>query len=729
MTRKQVVLFALVFQAASAVEAGDVIGRVRMPDTCSPAVSPAVVKLVPKDAVVPAAPAGQGMMTLIDQKGLRFVPRVRPLSLGQTLKFTNQDPETHNVHVLGTPFNQSMAPGQDLDFVPDKAGVYKVVCDVHTHMRAFVIVGEGPWIAACDREGAFLIPDVPAGHYVLDIWHEFGEPLRREIDVAGDELDLGTIELAGPSASGPSSTLVSLAWPEVNDRVSTQFAAAFDAVGRPEGRKRARRLAEDAYYVEFEASGMEAAVARYLGLERLAGLEHRFRDLIKEVGRLPEGQRPGANLHEGLGVLLLDLNKAADQLNRLGITDRTKLEAPIKAAIGNEVGSPSPDDRHARLAALRRAFDGVRQLADHGEPDDAASALSDAYFDAFEPLERPIMASEPATVPRLEARLNALRGKVGAGLKGGALKAEFDDLHAEVARAIDRVAADSAGAFGTAFLASLFTIVREGVEVILIITMLLALVDKAGRGEARGAIRWGLGLGAAASVATAVALNLLVSSARGRAGEVLEGAVMLTAAAMLFYVSYWLISQSQARRWADFLKRHVSQGAMRGSLITLGLTAFLAIYREGAETALMYQAMLGFHASKLGTLGLLSGMVVGAIALAIFYFVVRRASGRLPLRPFFAVTGSILFAMSVIFAGKGVFELQQARILRVTPLEWLGNGLPIVGLYPNVQVVAMQGLLVIGALLAAVLLAVEVLRPRPTTEASRTSRPTASVGA
>src|SRR5262249_31390183 len=160
--------------------------------------------------------------------------------------------------------------------------------------------------------------------------------------------------------------------------------------------------------------------------------------------------------------------------------------------------------------------------------------------------------------------------------------------------------------------------------------------------------------------------------------------------------------------------------------ITLGLTAFLAIYREGAETALMYQAMLGFHASRLGTLGLLSGLVVGAIALAIFYFVVRRASGRLPLRPFFAVTGSILFAMSVIFPGKGFCELQQARILRVTPLEWLGNGLPIVGLYPNVQVVAMQGLLVIGALLAAVLLAVEVLRPRPASEASRTSRPTAS---
>src|SRR5262245_63995041 len=110
-----------------------------MSETCSPAISPAVVHLIPKDATAPAATAGHGVMTLIDQKGLRFEPRVRALALGQTIRFTNQDPETHNVHVLGTPFNQSMAPGQDLDFVPDKAGVYKVVCDVHTHMRAFVI--------------------------------------------------------------------------------------------------------------------------------------------------------------------------------------------------------------------------------------------------------------------------------------------------------------------------------------------------------------------------------------------------------------------------------------------------------------------------------------------------------------------------------------------------------------------------------------------------------------
>src|SRR5262249_17310006 len=113
-----------------------------------------------------------------------------------------------------------------------------------------------------------------------------------------------------------------------------------------------------------------------------------------------------------------------------------------------------------------------------------------------------------------------------------------------------------------------------------------------------------------------------------------------------------------------------------------------------------------------------------------FYVVVRRASGRLPLRTFFAVTGSILFAMAVVFAGKGVFELQQARVLRVTPLEWLGNGLPIVGLYPNVQVVAMQGLLVGGPLLAAVVLTGDGLGLRLGSEQGpRTPRSTASVGA
>src|SRR5262249_30630321 len=155
----------------------------------------------------------------------------------------------------------------------------------------------------------------------------------------------------------------------------------------------------------------------------------------------------------------------------------------------------------------------------------------------------------------------------------------------------------------------------------------------------------------------------------------------------------------QARRWSEFLKRQARHGAELGSAWTLGLTSFLAVYREGAETALMYQAMIG-QTSRAGHLGLAAGLAVGLAALGLVYVAIRSASVRLPLRAFFQVSGLVLFAMAVVFAGKGVFELQNSGLLRVTPLHWMGSGLPPLGLYPNLQAVLVQGLLLAGAVLA-----------------------------
>ena len=151
----------------------------------------------------------------------------------------------------------------------------------------------------------------------------------------------------------------------------------------------------------------------------------------------------------------------------------------------------------------------------------------------------------------------------------------------------------------------------------------------------------------------------------------------------------------------DFLKKQARRGLVWGGRGTLTVTAFLAVYREGAETSLMYQALLGSQGqTRPGILGLSAGFVVGLAILAAIAVLIRATSVRLPLRTFFKFTGLFLFALAVVFAGNGVFELQNAGILITTHLAWLGNGLPVAGLYPNLQVISVQGLLPMGALLA-----------------------------
>jgi high-affinity iron transporter len=275
--------------------------------------------------------------------------------------------------------------------------------------------------------------------------------------------------------------------------------------------------------------------------------------------------------------------------------------------------------------------------------------------------------------------------------------------------------------FGPAFAASLVTILREGAEVILVLTMLIAVATRTGktagetqagvnaRAQALRAIAWGVSLALLASVGTALGLNLLVASAQSRTRELLEGLVMLLAAGVLFYVSYWLISQSESRRWLGFLQRQAQRGVELGGRGTLALTAFLAVYREGAETALMYQALLGAQGqSRAGLLGLAAGLATGILALVVVALLVRATSMRLPLRAFFQVSGAVLFGMAVVFAGNAIFELQQYGLLKTTtlsgPYGWLGRGIPLLGLYPNLQTLSVQGLLLAGAILALVVM-------------------------
>jgi high-affinity iron transporter len=215
------------------------------------------------------------------------------------------------------------------------------------------------------------------------------------------------------------------------------------------------------------------------------------------------------------------------------------------------------------------------------------------------------------------------------------------------------------------------------------------------------AIWWGVAAAALASIATAIALNVLIVTAPGAFRETLEGAVMLAAAGVLFCVSYWLISRFEAKRWMDYLAQRARRGIELGGQGTLALTAFLAVYREGAETSLLYQALLGSEGrTHAGLLGLAAGIAVGAAMLAMIAAIVRATSVRLPMQLFFKLSGVFLFLLAIVFAGNGVFELQNAGILVTTNLGWMGRGLPWAGVFPNLQVVAVQGLLLLGAFAA-----------------------------
>lgn len=323
--------------AASEAPAADVSGLVAMPDVCSPAVSPAVVRLEPVDAPAKSAAA---VVHEVGQRGLRFEPRVVAVRAGEVVRFGNSDPELHDVHVQGpgVDFNRGVAPAGAADFVPERAGVLRVLCDVHSHMRAFVVVGTSPWVAACDRAGAFRFRGVPEGRYRLHVWHEMGAPLDRDVEVRGAIMDLGTVAVTegpNPVTADDREQVCEKGcepWPLVIDRIAVTLAAGLDAAQRPASSGRAVPLVQDAFYRDFGASGMDAAVRVHLGLDRAARIEEAFRDVTRATATVVSGEGRTSDVAGPTRQAILSLVKASEELNRKGVTERSKTFAGTSPA-------------------------------------------------------------------------------------------------------------------------------------------------------------------------------------------------------------------------------------------------------------------------------------------------------------------------------------------------------------------------------------------------------------
>ncbi|MGQ0714498.1 MAG: FTR1 family protein [Gemmatimonadaceae bacterium] len=341
------------------------------------------------------------------------------------------------------------------------------------------------------------------------------------------------------------------------------------------------------------------------------------------------------------------------------------------------------------LATLDRAL----AAAQAARGQEAGDLAFDAYI-AFEPLETRARAKDPGLVASIERQFADFKGAVGTSDLRGAERAR-NTIEAQLPSVVALTTTPS-GTWG-AFFQSFMIILREGLEAILVIGAICAFLIKTGNRARLRSIWVGSGLALAASAVTAVIFQTVLR-AMPASREIIEGVTMLIAVVVLFSVSYWLISKVEAARWQQFIRGKVTNALRHGGGSALAFVAFLAVYREGAETALFYQALFGEGSGAVVPISL--GILVGAAVLAVVFTLFYRFGVRIPLRPFFAVTSVVLYYMAFVFAGKGIRELQEGNVVSITPIP----GFPSVdamGIYATVETLLAQLLLValfLGAL-------------------------------
>jgi high-affinity iron transporter len=393
------------------------------------------------------------------------------------------------------------------------------------------------------------------------------------------------------------------------------------------------------------------------------------------------------------------------------------LVAPAGAqAKGDELAK----GRHQMTLATQGVTDALEAFK-AGDRDRAYTLARNAYLDHFEFVEVPLRLRNPNLVLDTEFTFAELRNEIRGGasldkVRGSVVKLrhQLQDVDRELAR---KGIAAPLIAFGFSF-SILF---REGVEAVLLIAILLGSLAAGSAANYKKPLGMGV---AAAGVATAITwvLATVVIDIAPVNRELLEAITALFAVVVLIAVSFWLVQRLEHKRRVEFMRARTASAIAAGSTAAFAGLGFTAVYREGFETVLFYQA-LSLFAEGLA-LWVWLGVAAAVVALGAVGYAILGLGKKLPLKPMLITGASVLLLLSVAFTGNAVRSLQSADVITATPVHAGWARLPVfvaelTGIHPTRQgLIAQAILLAIFLAGAAWVFWLQPLRARRTTEVS-----------
>jgi high-affinity iron transporter len=181
----------------------------------------------------------------------------------------------------------------------------------------------------------------------------------------------------------------------------------------------------------------------------------------------------------------------------------------------------------------------------------------------------------------------------------------------------------------------------------------------------------------------------------GEHSDIMEGAIIIIAAALMLYVSGWLMVKQDPRGWQDYLAHKADNALAQDTGWAVASLAFLAVFREGAETVLFINALATTEGGW--SAGLFGGLLAATAGLVVLFYFINMIAQRIPLRPLFIITSAFLFAMGIKFIGEAVQEFQEQALISVTDVKG-SNFLSTIGLNPSLEALSIQFLVILFAL-------------------------------
>ncbi len=516
-------------------------------------------------------------------------------------------------------------------------------------------------------------------------------------------------------------------WADAADEIDRYMDTAFEYYMEGDTSK-AFSCVNDAYFKVYEVTGFERQTMSYISGPRKNAMELQFSTCKALVKNYSEEVSVRTEVRTGLLKLKA---MAREDANKLALKDGEALSENKYYLHGEEVagdpwaeygGDPNAAKRYADWA---EAYETMEELLHTSylsykglDLSAAKDNLDTAFYTVYEESGLSHTVYTDLTLEEREAIDAAFRNlwdMIAGGRENLKIRMytkgidSLDALLKKACTALDEkeaaakaeelaAAAEAAAAEGgntdagwLTFVSAFGIIVREGLEAILVIAAIIAYLTKSGNLKNLRNVYIGGIAGVAASFIAAAVLAWAKSKwvAAGQSQELIEGITALIAVCVLFYVSNWMISKAEAASWSRYIDGKVRTSVEQGSSFALAFTAFLSVFREGAEVVLFYQPMLSEgHAGMVW-----AGFGVGCVLLVFIYLAITRLSIRLPIKVFFTATSILMAVMCVAFLGSGIKELAEGNAFDMTlrvPGVPENDVVQIFGIYPYLETLVPQ---------------------------------------
>ncbi|MBA3284060.1 MAG: FTR1 family protein, partial [Nitrosopumilus sp.] len=517
------------------------------------------------------------------------------------------------------------------------------------------------------------------------------------------------------------------------DTIDSLLNNAIASIKNDNDYKSADKNVSSAYLDNYEY--LEAPIEKAnstLMLETEIDMRENLRDLIKQQSPLVEIESLVSKIKNNL--------ETSKKLLESG--DNMQIANTVNSTISNSSSSSVPNT--ANIDSLKQGFgvytgerrsignatdtfkgqvrndiDTIRikldDVSKHYSQNDVSQALSttrSAYLDSYENIEIPLRPIDPDFTLEMEIRFAELRNLISSQSPVNQVTSKIAEIKNGLDESERLVSGTGVVAPSIAFSSSFSIIFREGLESALILGAILTYLEASRHDRFKKHVYMGVLLAVVLTLITWFVAEFLIDiSGAGR--DMIEAVAGISAVAVLFWVSFWVLNKIETKKWIEFVKAKVWQATATGSFMVFIMLSFFTIYREGFETILFYQALLSY--AKYMEFYVMAGLFGGLSVIIGVVFLIRKLGKKLPLRVLFGFTMGVGAFMSITFMGNAIREFQELGYISTTHLFGIIPRLDIniatmTGIHPTLETVLAQVILLSVYLIGS--LYVLIIQPR-----------------